>query len=562
MLGLPMTALSPPGPGAGPAAPSPAAAPQPAAPQIAPEAQAAAQAPPTGKPPVASNRTMLGMAMPMAGQAGAAPQPAGAAPQPAPAQAAPAKAAPGPTTNRTMLGVAVQPGAGGAPAAPAPAAAMPGYAGQAAQPAPYGAPAAEDPYYPEPPRKKSRVGLFVGLLFLLLAAAGAAAAAYFFFASGTANVRATIVSTETGESLQVDVPEAEPGTKLRFNGVESELEAGRAAFPLAEDRLQLGDNNFVVDVIGPGGSVEQAQIVVSVPYRVRADLSALEDEPPTLRMVVDALPGSTVSLDEESVTLDANGHGSREYPLDSGDDSPHLERVVRYRVVVPEGQPADGQVTTRIPFATLQLDRPGASSLTDKERLEVVGAAHPEARVTLDGEAVELNGEGRFRTYLEIGEVGSSEHVVVAHQAGRAPRRRTLQVRRVADLRQEAASYPVDADITYAHLTQNPDAYRGHKAAFVGRVYNVDVGDGKSVLQMIVRDCPTGQRCPIWVNYDGATDAEINSWVRAVGELAGEQQFRSPSGQVISVPRIDAVFVLSEPAESPSRGTRRRRRRR
>jgi hypothetical protein len=162
--------------------------------------------------------------------------------------------------------------------------------------------------------------------------------------------------------------------------------------------------------------------------------------------------------------------------------------------------------------------------------------------VTLDGRPLELR-EGRFVTELPLPALGESPHVVVARRPGRAPRTLRFTVRRVADLEAEARAYPVE-ELTYARLAASPTTYRGRRVAFEGWIYNLDVHDGRSVLQVSVRDCARGQRCPLWITYDGASEAGLNAWVRAVGELAGEQQFRSPSGEVLSVPRLDAVFLL------------------
>jgi hypothetical protein len=72
----------------------------------------------------------------------------------------------------------------------------------------------------------------------------------------------------------------------------------------------------------------------------------------------------------------------------------------------------------------------------------------------------------------------------------------------------------------------------------------VTVSEGRTVLQMLARDCPSGQRCPLWVTYPAATDITADQWVRVLGTVAGEQQFRSESNRVLTVPRVDAVFVL------------------
>jgi uncharacterized membrane protein YcgQ (UPF0703/DUF1980 family) len=86
--------------------------------------------------------------------------------------------------------------------------------------------------------------------------------------------------------------------------------------------------------------------------------------------------------------------------------------------------------------------------------------------------------------------------------------------------------------------------YRGQKVAFDGRVYHAEVDGGRSVLQMLVLDCPGQSRCPLWVEYPQATQVDLDSWVRVLGVVAGEQQFRSKQGQVHTVPSVNAQYVL------------------
>ncbi len=391
--------------------------------------------------------------------------------------------------------------------------------------------------------------LVVGSLLVGLALV-AGAAAFWMLRRGP-EIAASVSSLDGAEVLVVDVPGAPAGAKARFLVQELALEAGRASFLLRADDLRIGDNELRVDIVGPDGSVESATVLLSVRYRVRADLSALDHDPFALRVVADVVPGALVTLDEQPVTLDATGHGSVEFPLsaEAPTDAPVYERNVHYRVMLPgDPAPAEGDVRVRIPFATLQLDRPGRSAITERARIEVAGAADPEASVTLDGRAIELR-EGRFVTDLALDGLGESQHQIVARRPGRAPKVVRFTVRRVADLASEARGYPVES-VPYGRLAASPETYRGRRVAVEGFIYNLDVHEGRSVLQVTVRECARGQRCPLWITYDGASEAGLNAWVRAVGELAGEQQFRSPSGEVLTVPKLDAVFLL------PLEGTR------
>ena len=48
---------------------------------------------------------------------------------------------------------------------------------------------------------------------------------------------------------------------------------------------------------------------------------------------------------------------------------------------------------------------------------------------------------------------------------------------------------------------------------------------------MLVRDCPRGERCPLWVTYPAATELTVDTNVRVLGTVAGEQRYRIESGR-------------------------------
>jgi hypothetical protein len=155
-----------------------------------------------------------------------------------------------------------------------------------------------------------------------------------------------------------------------------------------------------------------------------------------------------------------------------------------------------------------------------------------------------VSSEGHFSFTAPLAAAGAHELRVAASAAGRAPASTVIHVTRVADLGRAAAAFSVDHTLTYARLAAAPATFQGQHVAMEGRVYNVDLQDGHGVLQMLARDCPAGQRCPLWVTHPAITDITVDSWVRVIGTVAGEQQFMSQSGEVRTVPRVDAAFVL------------------
>jgi hypothetical protein len=377
-----------------------------------------------------------------------------------------------------------------------------------------------------------------------------------FGRSSGPDISVAVAHSETdGELLRVEVPGAAEGTRVRFLGAregtptELPLASGRADFALSPEALHVGDNPLSVDVVDPSGSASTHAVTLTLAYRVRADLGGLTATPPAIVVVVEATPGTVAEVDGSALTLDAAGRGERRYPLDGLTPTAEgvVEHVAHYTITPVGAAPVLGTLTTRVPLTTFHVDRPGASVVTDRPTLEIAGAVLPTATLTVDGAPVTILPEGRFLYTLALAEVGERDVRLVAAAPGLAPAVHTIHVRRVADLAREAASFRFDASITYARLEPAPQTFIGQAVMFEGRVYNVDVHDGTGVLQMLARDCPSGSRCPLWVNFSAATDVAVDGWVRVLGTVAGAQQFRSTSGELRTVPSIDATFVLPLP---------------
>jgi len=483
---------------------------------VSPE-QAAGQAEPAAPPepahspgkklPAKSDRTMLGIT-PLA----VSPTPA-----PAPQQAAP-------------------PAASGSASSHSPTIERPSAPRRSFTPVP----SDEEPaaYVPQPDGTLRWLWLAVGALTVLAIGGGILA-----WLSARGPDLAVRVVTEAGnELLEVEVPGSAPDAKLRFQGVERPLQAGRARFPLKADALRIGENKLAIDLIDKAGEVESSSVSLRVAYRVRADTSGLSSVPPQVSVVVDAIPGSKVQLDGQPLALNQYGHGARSIAV-APQSGGVFSFAARYRVEPPEDKPEDGKLELSLPVTSMQIDRPGPEVVTDQEALEIAGAVEPSASVEVAGQSVAVN-DGRFLHRAQLGKVGEHLLKVVARAKGKAPRVVELKVSRVQDLTLAAASFTSDPQLNYARIAQKPVMYRGQKVAFDGRVYNVEVDAGRSVLQMLVLDCPGKSRCPLWVEYPQATEATIDSWVRVLGVIAGEQQFRSKQGQVQTVPSVHAQYVL------------------
>jgi hypothetical protein len=501
--------------------------------------ESSAKLPAAGSGQAAAKRTMLGFAMtppaPADAKAAAAPSVEAKTPDPAvPARPSAPERKVSPKSDRTMLGIAAsKPADGSAPRSEeAPLTftqpELPGDVDEDTR----------DSFEESAPRGGARpwIAAVAGALFVLLAFG----ALWFALADGS-DLRVQVAQGEEGEQLVVEVPSAPPGAKVRFLGAEQELRGGVARFALSADALALGDNELTIGLV-QGNDVESEKVRLHVAYRARVDLAGLSRDPPTLDVVIDAIPGSKATVDGQPLALDARGHGVKSYPIAPQTGS-KLAFNARYRIEPKDGPASEGALVLSLPVTSLQIDRPGPSVTTDQSSLEVAGAVEAGAEVLVDGKPVRVN-EGRFLHRVPLAKPGDYTIRVLARGQSKAPRAIEVQIKRVADLALAAASFKPDAELTYGRIAQNPVIYRGQNVAFDGRVYNVEVKGGGSHLQMLVRDCPGSQRCPLWVDLPQDTDVTVDTWVRVLGTVAGEQQFRSEKGQVHTVPSVRAQYVL------------------
>jgi hypothetical protein len=509
-----------------------------------------------------AGRTILGMPMPLpAGQDKTAPPkatpPAGpektALSAPASGKAAPGapvRQAPAPETGRTIIGVAsgFEDHAANPPVEPSMDDDNPTHIRPVRSPAIPRIDVVEDNDVEEVETPHGRKGgspaALIAMIVLLIAVV-VAGAAFLLWKEKPSNVRASVVMMDGGEGLLFEAPAAAAGSKIRFGGQEKPLEAGRATFLLAADSVRAGENVVMFDLLSPDGTTKSDTITLSVDYRIRVDTSPLQTAEPAIDVLVNALPGAAVTLDGKPLTLDAQGRGVRRYPIDAtrANANGMVEHVVRYRVQPASGEATVDELRTKIPIASIQIDRPGLEAVTDKNSIEIAGAVSSYAQVSVDKASVPVQA-GRFLYRLSLPQVGAYQPKVIAQEKGKAPRAITLNIRRVADLKKESAHFKADPSLTYARIAQNPEIYAGQKVALEGRVFNVNVQNGQSILQVLVRECPSGTRCSVWVTYPFATDAVVDSWVRVLGAVEGQQQFRSENNRVVTVPKITATYVL------------------
>jgi hypothetical protein len=322
--------------------------------------------------------------------------------------------------------------------------------------------------------------------------------------------------------------------KLRFHGEERALEAD-ARLPLSGRRSRARREQARGRRRRARRRGRDETIPLELAYRVRADLGPLQSREPAIDVIVEATPGSTVTLDGEALELDAQGRGTplRDRRRAGGEGVVEARRA--YRVQPPEGETEQGELTTRI------RSRRCASIAPQRRRDgRVVGPGRGRGRAWRHGHG---------RREVECARIDShdaradrpGEHTieVIARAPGKAPRVARIELRRVASLarRRELHAEP-------GHHLRDDHAEPGDVPRRARRLRRPRLQRRRARRNEHAagagRGLP-GAPVPALGLVSAATDTALESRVRVLGTVAGEQAFRSPSGQIRTVPRVDAT---------------------
>jgi len=531
------------GPDAQPAAPTPAAAKA-----ARPLAQTMlGHAPPTVPVPPGANprqQTMLGMApvRPPAVEP-ARTEPAVVRSEPPKAQNAPA----GPSQLKTMLGVA-RPGI--APVNPGVAKPEPRLSPE--QPLPLSSPNAEPSLYQPGPQlsehgSRTRVAwIGVGVLgaALLLGALALLAILTRRATPLTALVR---IDDQGVERVELSCPGCEDGTTLRLGSASATFLKQRALLPL--DRpLRVGNNELSLSLKRPDSrSPRDVTVTVPLQYRVRGDLAGLAQPKPMLRVLVEALPESSVVIDGQAVAIGANGKGIHLIDVSPELTGPAaktvaLERVVPYTIAAPGGSGQRGEIRLKLGIVPLLVDAPGDSIVIDVPNFMLAGHTQPTGTVTVAGRPITVDATGRFAQLMNVSSVGETTIDVRAAAPDQAPRSCPLHIKRVASLKTEAAAFAARATDSYAAIAADSVAKKGWAVALFGEVVEARTQNHTSVVLLDVKKGCTSRPCLARLVHGAKVDLVQGDHARAYGHVLGAVD-GPRTGHMI--PEVRAQFFLA-----------------
>jgi hypothetical protein len=401
------------------------------------------------------------------------------------------------------------------------------------------------PVAPEVPQKKGvSVFALVGILFALVAVAGGGIA-FFALRNGGALTAIPQLDENGRESLKIGCTSCPDGTTVALGASTATVQAGAAVLPLPAP-LSIGDNDLVVKIERPaGGRHEDVKVHVPVAYRVRADLSTLASKPPAITVRIEATPGSEVSVEEKPIALDATGRGSYAIDLaketEGPGDAKTFERKIPFAITPKGGKPESGQLTARTTIVPLALDAPGRELFTDKGSAAVAGQTRPGTAITIDGQPVPVDAQGKFGVRVELTAVGEKPLEIVAAAPPLAPRIAKVKVTRVASLADAAKGEDAQNPVGYDVFGADPASKVGQKAVVEGEVVEARATAGHTVL--LIEDkkkCAKGASCLVRVVHGEDDKAARGDTVRAYGRVLGSV---TASGK--TVPDLEATLVLS-----------------
>ena len=485
-------------------------------------------------------KTMLGIAAPGIAPAQSAPQ---APPQPVP-QAPKA-------LGGTMLGVAIP---GIAPlhsspgAAPPPQQHTPAPAPIVYEPPPPIVPAPAPfiheaaPSAPTVAHKRGAPIALVAVIASLVVLAGGAAL-LFFSRSGAPPLTASAkVSADGKEQLHLKCEGCPDGTTAAWQGAKATFASKEADLDLPAP-LSIGDNTFQIALDRPGvGRDETVKLVLPLAYRIRGDLSALSSATPTINVVVEAQPGTTVTVDGKPVALDASGKATVGYDVTqettgATDETRTIDKKIPYTVEDKTKKTTTGEVAVRVAVLPLHVDAPGAMLVTSDATAWISGRTAKGSAVTANGKALTVAPDGAFEGPIDLQDGAQSVTVRTAPaddaKTKAAPRSATVQVKRVASIDAEAKALDTPDALGFDDAARDPAGNAGKPFTVIGSVLEARAGHHQTVLLVDdKRGCAKGP-CMVRVEHGADDGVRAGDPIAAYGTLG--KSFTTPDGKTLVV---------------------------
>jgi hypothetical protein len=334
------------------------------------------------------------------------------------------------------------------------------------------------------------------------------------------------------------------GTSVSIDAASAQVSAG-AAFVALPKPLTPGENSFKVRIDRPkGGRDETVPLNVYLPYRIRPELGTLQGEKPAIQVVVEAAPGSRVSLDGKPVPL----VGSRaveafdvsEACMGLTGETRSLSRQIPYVVTPKSGEPERGSVSVMVGIVPLEIDAPGSSVVIDGPSFVLAGRTMKGAELLAAGKPVPVKPDGSFAHVMNVSSIGATQIEVRAKLAGMAPRLTRIKVRRVDNLETAAREFASESPIQYVSLGSDVARYAGKPIVLGGQVIEAKRENHRTTMLLDVGPSAGCKGCSVQLVQGSTNPAQPGEKLTAYGRVL--RVVRLPSGA--DVPEVEVDFTV------------------
>ncbi|MCW5831762.1 MAG: hypothetical protein KIS78_04820, partial [Labilithrix sp.] len=392
----------------------------------------------------------------------------------------------------------------------------------------------------------------VALVFVVVALAGSAAA-YFVLRAGPPLSAQPQLDDAGKESLRIRCDSCPDGTVITLGASSSTIEGAATVLPLPAP-LSIGDNDLEMAIDRPAaGRDETVKVHVPVAYRVKADLSTAQTRDGASAAVtvrVEALAGTEVTVDGKPVALDDAGKGSHAIDVTSEVEGTSVEQTAIDRkipfTIKPKGRTAaeDGQLVVRAGVAPLHLDAPGRQLYTERATATVSGQVKPGTVVTVDGQDLAVDAQGRFNVGVALPAPGTKTIAIAASAPPLATRFVRAELVRVASLEDAATSLDAKTPLTFDAYGADPKSKIGALALVDGEIQDIRIVSGHTVMAVEEkRSCGAAGACVVRVVHGEELKAARGDAVRVYGRVAGLATLNGAP-----IPHVEGALALTKPA--------------
>lgn len=347
--------------------------------------------------------------------------------------------------------------------------------------------------------------------------------------------------------LHVTCKTCPDGTKLAGPaGAAAIVQNGEADMTLAEP-LKVGQNALSIAIDRPEGRDETVKLDVPVSYRIWADINALQDAQPAIRVEIEAVEGTTVNVQGKPVPLTPKGRTSHRVDVQQQlvalpRESKAFESEIPYTIAPPGGAPHQGKLSVRVGVTPLAIDSPPSSLITDQPTFLLAGSTSKGGGLQVAGAAITVGGDGTFRQHMKISAPGSTEIEVRASTNGAAPRLARLKIKLVTNLQAEGKELEGQRREGYGDVTGKGDEAASTLVAWRGEVLSTSTQQNQTIAIVEVSSGCSKKPCRARVVAPPGPALSTGDKVGVYGRVTG-----MVSAGDAKLPNIEAELLLKNP---------------